>query len=158
MPFALPDALPDALPGARRDSAQKPAPAAPLQSRGLRVLLVEDDDVSLFSAKRMLEKGGYAVATAVNGREALEALSRRPFDLILMDVQMPVMDGIEATRRIRASEDHAGVAIIAMTAYAMAGDRETFLAAGMDDYVSKPVDMRVLDATIKRVLGIHDTP
>ena len=121
-----------------------------------RILFVEDDAVSLLSGKRMLEKAGYTVATAVDGKRALTLLAEQAFDLILMDVQMPVMDGVEATKAIRASTSlgpKAKIPIVAMTAYAMTGDRETFLAAGMDDYVAKPVDVRALQEVIERVLG-----
>ena len=82
-------------------------------------------------------------------------LGRRAFDLILMDVQMPVLDGVEATMRIRGSEagsSNKDIPIIAMTAYAMSGDKEKFLAAGMDDYISKPLDMAELEAVIRRVM------
>ncbi len=121
---------------------------------GLRLLLAEDDAVSSLSFARMLEKAGYRVDTAEDGAEALAKVAAQDYDLILMDVQMPGMDGVAATRAIRtdpALRERSRVPIIAMTAYAMAGDRETFLAAGMDDYVSKPVDLDVLIAAIERV-------
>ena len=86
------------------------------------------------------------MAEARDGHEALERLKEHAFDLVIMDVQMPVLDGVEATRMIREHERETGghVPIIAMTAYAMSGDRERFLAAGMDDYIAKPVDMAAL--------------
>jgi PAS domain S-box-containing protein len=120
-----------------------------------RILFVEDDAVSLTAGTRMLEKAGHQVATAKDGKEALQLLQRQEFDLILMDVQMPVMDGVEATRRIRrgeAGDRHQSIPIIAMTAYAMVGDREKFLAAGMDGYLAKPVAMEVLQETIQAAL------
>ena len=91
---------------------------------------------------------------AQNGQEALDLRENEDFDLILMDVQMPVMDGLEATRRIRETgpEGKRSIPIIALTAYAMAGDRETFLAAGMDGYVAKPVDIAKLIRTMERLL------
>jgi len=108
----------------------------------------------LITGKRMLEKFGHTAVTAKNGKEALALFNEQDFDLILMDVQMPVLDGVEATGRIRASGSaRAAVPIIAMTAFAMTGDREKFLAAGMNDYLSKPVGMAELEAAIAHVLG-----
>ena len=122
---------------------------------GLRVLLAEDDVMSLNTGARMLEKSGYNVATAADGQQAIKLLAEQDFDLILMDIQMPIMDGVEATKLIRASgASHADIPIIAMTAYAMTGDKETFLAAGMDDYISKPVDKAALVEVIERVLSL----
>ncbi|MEY2575471.1 MAG: two-component system, sensor histidine kinase and response regulator, partial [Verrucomicrobiota bacterium] len=105
----------------------------------------------------ILEKAGHVLVHAANGREAVEAFSDGAFDLILMDVQMPEMDGFEATRRIRELEEATGghIKIAAMTAHAMAGDRERCLAAGMDDYVSKPLRKEDLLRTVSgaRVMG-----
>jgi PAS domain S-box-containing protein len=108
---------------------------------GLRILVAEDNLVNLAVATGILEKQGHVLVHAANGREAVEAFSDGSFDLILMDVQMPEMDGLEATRRIRELEEGTAshMSIVAMTAHAMAGDRERCLAAGMDDYVSKPL-------------------
>ena len=94
----------------------------------------------------MLEKRGHSVATASDGVEAVVALQKQPFDVVLMDVQMQKMDGFEATGVIRTEEKATGdhVPIIALTGYAMQGDRERFLAAGMDDYLAKPIDPSVL--------------
>jgi len=120
----------------------------------LRVLLAEDDAISLMSFTRMLTKAGHQVDTAENGLEVLALLAERDYDCILMDVQMPVMDGVAATQAIRADDrlgEKARIPIIAMTAYAMAGDREKFLAAGMDDYVSKPVELEALEQAVERV-------
>jgi CheY-like chemotaxis protein len=107
----------------------------------LRILVAEDNPVNRAVAAGILEKQGHVLVHAATGREAVEAFSDGSFDLILMDVQMPEMDGFEATRRIRELEKETGghIPISAMTAYAMAGDRERCLAAGMDDYVSKPL-------------------
>lgn len=120
----------------------------------LRILLVEDDEFSLFAGKRMLQKMGYSVATAPDGRQALAILREQDFDLVLMDIQMPVMDGVEATKAIRGASDlgqMSHIPIIAMTAYAMTGDKERFLAAGMDGYLSKPVERDELKTVIERV-------
>jgi PAS domain S-box-containing protein len=119
---------------------------------GLRILVAEDDEVSAMAATSMLRKSGAVATRVANGSEVLDALAREEFDLVLMDVQMPVMDGVEATRAIRSGHAGGGVRhipVVAMTAYAMAGDRDAFLGAGMDAYLSKPVAMDDL----RRVLG-----
>jgi len=116
--------------------------AASAALAGLNILLAEDDFVSGVTMTRLLQKFSATVKHVENGREALAALRKEPFNLVLMDVQMPVMDGIETTRAIRsghAGEDRKSIRIIAMTAYAMAGDKEKFLEAGMNGYVAKPV-------------------
>jgi CheY-like chemotaxis protein len=125
------------------------------KGRGLRLLLVEDNQVNQKLAVRLLEKMGHQVSLAVNGREALKLFRPSFFDLILMDIQMPVMGGIEATQKIRDIERQSGghVPIIAMTAHAMAGDAEKYLSAGMDGYVSKPVRAGFLRAEIDRLSG-----
>jgi PAS domain S-box-containing protein len=123
--------------------------------RGLQVLLVEDEAINRITMARMLEKSGYSVATANDGHEGLLRAAERAFDIILMDIQMPEMDGIEATRRIRSGKANGvdpAVPIIALTAYAMSGDRERFLEAGMDSYVSKPVELEVLRQVMDSVL------
>jgi PAS domain S-box-containing protein len=110
-----------------------------------RILLAEDNVVNQRLAVRILEKGGHSVVVAGNGKEALAALDRETFDLVLMDVQMPEMDGLETTRAIRKDEmgKHRHIPIVAMTAHAMIGDRDRCLEAGMDGYISKPI--RALD-------------
>jgi CheY-like chemotaxis protein len=122
---------------------------------GLRILLAEDNPVNRMVAVGLLEKRGYSVDLAADGREALDMLEHGSFDLVLMDVQMPEMDGFEATAALRDKEKTAGghVPVIAMTAYAMQGDRERCLAAGMDGYVSKPVNAEDMFSTIERVLA-----
>jgi len=118
---------------------------------GCRVLLVEDDGVNRMAMERILAKLGCEVISAGDGLEAVETLKRENVDLVFMDVQMPVMDGMEATRIIR-EELGLDVPIVAMTAYAMAGDRERFLHGGMDSYISKPVDMARLKETVASIL------
>lgn len=121
-----------------------------------RILLVEDEQVNRLAVRRMLEKAGHAVVLAGNGQEALEHLAGGNFDCVLMDIQMPVMDGLTATRAIRDSETRQTlprIPIIAMTAYAMAGDRERCLAAGMDDYLAKPVGKAALRDVIGRAMA-----
>ncbi|MFP4517117.1 MAG: response regulator [Desulfovibrionales bacterium] len=111
----------------------------------LSILLVEDNAVNRMVLRRALTAAGHGVEEAENGRQALEKLSGKNFDLVLMDIQMPEMDGIEATRRIRSGEcGSQDVPVIALTAYAMKGDREKFLENGMDGYVTKPVDFTKL--------------
>jgi CheY-like chemotaxis protein len=112
------------------------------EGRSLRILLAEDNTVNQLLASRLLEKEGHNVVTAGNGRAALERLEKGTFDLILMDIQMPEMDGFEATAIIRKDEESTGkhLPIIAMTAHALEGDRERCLAAGMDGYISKPIN------------------
>ncbi|MCR4414807.1 MAG: response regulator, partial [Thermoguttaceae bacterium] len=129
----------------------RPAPAPGFTPRRpLSVLLAEDNPISRTLALRLLEKHGHRVVVAQNGREVLEAVQRERFDAVLMDVQMPEMDGFEATEAIRRQEQGTGrrLPIIAMTAHAMKGDRERCLAAGMDGYVAKPVQSRELLAAL----------
>jgi len=121
----------------------------------LSVLVAEDEYVSQLAIQVLLKRLGHEVVCVNNGREALEAVRRRHFDCILMDIQMPELNGVEATKQIRAITDppgRSGVWIIALTAYALAGDKETFLGAGLDDYVSKPVQEEQLAAALRRVV------
>jgi len=121
----------------------------------LRILLAEDNAVNQVLAVRLLEKQGHTVTVAGDGRVALAALEKQAFDLVLMDVQMPVMDGFEATAGIRSQEKATGahIPIIAMTAHAMKGDRERCLAAGMDGYIAKPIQPKELYETLERFLS-----
>jgi PAS domain S-box-containing protein len=124
-----------------------------------RILLAEDNIVNQRVALKILEKLGFHADVVPDGREALKAVEAAPYDLVLMDCQMPDMDGYEATAAIRAMKsDIARIPIVAMTAHAMKGDREKCIAAGMDDYVSKPVDPRALDTTLGKWLASPDAP
>jgi CheY-like chemotaxis protein len=147
---------------ARVLGANKPEGVIPLITRyslqdarepgtSLRVLLAEDNAVNQRLVVRLLEKRGHRVEVAENGLEALAALKKEDFDLVLMDVQMPEMDGMEATAAIRKSEKRTGehVAVIALTAHAMKGDREKCLAAGMDGYLTKPIRPQELDDALE---------
>jgi CheY-like chemotaxis protein len=119
----------------------------------LRILLAEDNVVNQKLALRLLRQMGYRADLASNGLEAIESIERQPYDVVLMDVQMPEMDGLEATRRIVArSPVSARPRIVAMTANAMQGDRDACLAAGMDDYITKPIRVEAL------VEALIDTP
>ncbi len=131
----------------------KSSPAKPM--RPLRILLAEDNLINRKLAVHLLEKRGHAVRTSENGREVLEALDREPFDLVLMDVQMPVIDGFETTAMIREKEKVSGkhMPIVALTAHALKDDRDKCLAAGMDDYVSKPLAPEDLFRAIARASG-----
>lgn len=124
-------------PQASATSEGAPLPQANA-TQAARVLLVEDNELNELLACSILEQAGYAVRVARTGREALDMLSREPFACVLMDVQMPDMDGITATRRMRASAHQADIPVIAMTASALAADRQACLDAGMDDFISKP--------------------
>jgi signal transduction histidine kinase/DNA-binding response OmpR family regulator len=117
----------------------------------LRILLAEDNAVNQKLAVRMLERMGYRADIVANGLEVVEALIRQPYDLVLMDVQMPEMDGLEATRQIRSAfPPDKQPRIVAMTANAMQGDREECLAAGMNDYVSKPIQVKELQVALEK--------
>ena len=120
-----------------------------------RILLAEDNRINRRVAVEILTRAGITVETAKNGKEALEAVGKNSYHAVLMDVQMPEMDGIEATRLIRATFSPQALPIIAMTAHAMKGDREMCLEAGMNDYVSKPIDQKELFATLTRWLAVE---
>jgi CheY-like chemotaxis protein len=124
------------------------------QTHPLHLLLAEDNVINQKVELRLLERLGYRADVAANGMEVLEALRRKPYDVVLMDIQMPDMDGIEATRRIRAQwpEDQQPC-IIALTAHTMEEDRQWFLGVGMDDYIGKPVQMEELTEKLRNVPG-----
>ena len=154
---ALFDALAQLLAKGRAARAETEAKAAVSSAEDrdpigppLRILVAEDNPVNQQVAAGLLKRFGHRVDLVADGREALEAVGSLPYDLVFMDVQMPEMDGFEATRAIRVlSGPEAGVPIIAMTANAMQGDRERCLAAGMDDYISKPVDRAKLSVVLQ---------
>jgi two-component system sensor histidine kinase/response regulator len=123
--------------------------------RSLHILLAEDNKINQAVATGLLRKRGHVVVVANDGREALSVLERLPIDLVLMDIQMPEMDGFSATQVIREREKATGghIPIVALTAHAMQGDRERFLAGGMDDYLSKPIHAQELDKVLERCLA-----
>ena len=127
-------------------------PSAEAVAPGCRILLVEDNEVNRIIATRLLEKHGHQVIAVENGALAVDATAGEQFDLVLMDVQMPVMDGLTATAHIRTREHTTGVhlPIIAVTAHAMDQDRQRCLDAGMDDYLPKPIRSADLFAMIAR--------
>jgi two-component system, sensor histidine kinase and response regulator len=145
----------DALGGLTAEpSAEREEPGA-AAARADRLLVVEDNVVNQRVLEAMLAKRGFGVDTAGNGREALSMLAAGEYDLVFMDCQMPEMDGYQATGAIRAAEGEGGahLPVVAMTAHALKGDRERCLAAGMDDYLSKPLRPNELDAVLERWLG-----
>ncbi|WP_051822684.1 PAS domain S-box protein [Desulfonatronum thiodismutans] len=171
LPFKLPEGV--SIPteqGPRRRTEAK---------QSLRILLAEDEESSSFPTTKLLERAGHTVTLAEDGQQVLDLLAAQDFDVILMDVQMPVLNGVEATKRIRSQESevsgqksgvgdrtsgpqvsglipqpsHRRTPIIALTAYAMLGDREKFLAAGMDDYLAKPVKMKDLAKVLERAIS-----
>jgi CheY-like chemotaxis protein len=155
VPLQLPE--PECLPldspsESRREEEPETRPEA--QPRRLRVLMAEDNLINQRVGAAILRKQGHSVVLAGNGREALAALERERFDLVLMDVQMPEMDGFETAAAIRAREKGSGrrLPILALTAHVMKGDRERCLAAGMDGYVSKPIDFTQLAQVIEQVV------
>jgi len=160
--FTLPcllDAADQAMPEAGQDRPHQPtgglASTAPAANAGPAILLVEDNPVNQKLAKVLLERRGYQVTIAENGQQALAAIAGQAFEIVLMDMQMPVMGGVEATQRIRQRETEQGLPrlpIVAMTANAMQGDRETCLAAGMDDYLTKPIKAADLEAKLHLLL------
>jgi two-component system sensor histidine kinase/response regulator len=147
------DAIMHLLGAHRLERREKPEPekgSVDTVMTGARILLVEDNEVNQEVATEILEKAGCKVLIAGDGREAIEKVRADNFDLILMDVQMPVMDGIAATKVLRSEKQFASLPIIAMTANAMTEDRESCLAAGMDDFISKPIDPDLMFTTIAK--------
>lgn len=140
--------------GAQENAAPEPQAAPSLA--GLRVLVVEDNAINQQIAVELLESAGITVDVAPNGKDAVDKLISSPelvYDAVLMDLQMPVMDGFESTRRLRDDSRLRGLPIIAMTAHALAAEREKCLAAGMNDHITKPVDPQTLYLTLARWCG-----
>jgi CheY-like chemotaxis protein len=146
-------------PAARPRTAEQSLDTSLGERKPLRILLAEDNTINQKVAVRILERLGYRADVAANGIEAVEALRRQRYDVVFMDVQMPEMDGLAATREIcrlwpRASRP----LLVAMTASAMEGDREDCLTAGMDDYISKPVDPETVQRVLENLGGAHAAP
>jgi CheY-like chemotaxis protein len=161
----LATAVPDPEPHPALQSREGAGEDAQEDGERPRVLVAEDNEVNSRLATTLLERRGWQVDAVATGVEAVAAAGATPYDLILMDVQMPEMDGLEATRRIRTAEAEGErrVPIVALTAYALAGDRARCLEAGMDDYLSKPIPAKDLYDLCDRVLsaeppGRGDTP
>jgi CheY-like chemotaxis protein len=147
------EAIQQALAAPHPPAVEPAPPAVPVEkapAAGLRVLVAEDNAVNQRVAARLLEKLGHAAVIAANGREALERLAGERFDLVLLDVQMPEMDGLEVATVVRQREQGTGrhLPVIALTAHAMRGDRERCLEAGMDGYLAKPIDLEELRQAI----------
>ena len=155
--LGLPETETDVVAARRRGVAPGPGPSTQVRApmaRSLSVLLVEDNEINRMVARAVLEGGGHRVTEAADGAQAVTTHAAQAFDCVLMDCQMPVMDGLEATRRIRAHETARGVRrapIVALTANTMQGDREHCLAAGMDEFLAKPYDSAALLEMVDKV-------
>jgi CheY-like chemotaxis protein len=147
--FIIPLSMAIRIPASKATAIMQASPETP----PLRVLVAEDNLINQKIAARLLEKAGHSVTVASDGREALAAWRKQPFDLVLMDIQMPHLNGFECTAAIRAIEEQAGgrVPILALTAHALKGYDQKCLEAGMDGYVSKPMRPEALLAAIHRV-------
>lgn len=117
----------------------------------MAILIVDDNDTNRKLCRAILEGSGYQVREAANGEEALSAVRSEPPDLILMDVQMPVMDGMETLRRLTADPATRGIPVVALTSYAMKGDQERFLRDGFSEYLSKPIDIDIFLEAVRRL-------
>jgi CheY-like chemotaxis protein len=127
-------------------------------TRDMKILLAEDNPVNQKVALLMLKRMGYAADVVANGQEVLQAVKRQSYDVVLMDVQMPEMDGLEATRAVLDMKLNKRPKILAMTAYALEGDKERCLRAGMDGYISKPVKLEELRNALLRLYNAPDQP
>ena len=134
----------------RQDAPPEPAPVPRTVPGSLAVLVAEDNPINQLFLKRTLEKLGHTPTCAANGQQALDLLREQTFDCVLMDIQMPLMDGSEATRRIR-HDLKLTLPVIALTAHALQGDREKFLAQGFNEYLAKPVAMKDLEQALYAV-------
>ncbi|MCU0661314.1 MAG: response regulator [Myxococcota bacterium] len=152
-PSQLHNALMDILAGQPARGSEKSSGInadRPLRNRPLKILLAEDNVSSQKVTLQMLRKLGYKADTVANGIEALHALERQHYNVVLMDIQMPEMDGLEAARVIRRRWQNERIKIIAITAYVLTGDREKCIEAGMDDYLSKPVTLDDLKSVLDK--------
>ncbi|HET9623496.1 MAG TPA: response regulator [Kofleriaceae bacterium] len=122
-------------------------------SSGPRILIVDDNPTNLKLVAYLMKNHGYTVDTALDAEAAIEAIKATPPQVILMDIQLPGKDGLQLTRQLKADPETAGIVVIAVTAYAMKGDQDKAIAAGCDDYVTKPIDTRALPETIARHLS-----
>ena len=128
-----------------------------MTQNGLKILLAEDNMVNQRVAQAILVRGGHSVDVVENGAEAVKAVQAESYDVVMMDIHMPEMDGVAATRNIRSLDGPVGtIPIIAVTANALQEDREKYLEAGMDDYVAKPIQAEILSAAIDRHTGMGD--
>jgi two-component system sensor histidine kinase/response regulator len=144
-------------PAAVSTPAREPASDPDLEITQVHVLVAEDNLINQKVAVRLLSGLGYSADVASNGAIALEMVQKNSYDAVLMDVQMPVMDGLEATRAIRRlASEVASIPIIALTANALAGDRETYLAAGMDDFLAKPLDKAELERVARKWIRVRE--
>jgi PAS domain S-box-containing protein len=151
--FSIPFSA-DALTASQADFRSGKGPLPVLSNPGVKILVVEDDEINQLVLSKFMRNLGYSITVAENGFKAIEAYREQAFDLILMDIQMPLMDGFETTRKIRTMDfNKKHVPIIALTAYAMNSDRDRCIGAGMDDYVSKPLDLEVLGYVIRKWIG-----
>jgi len=121
-----------------------------------KILIVEDNEQNLYLSTFLLEKQGYDVIQARNGQEGLDTAAAERPDLILLDIQLPVMDGYEVARRLKQAQETQPIPIVAVTSYAMAGDRDAVLAAGCEDYIEKPIDPDRFVEQVKRYLEVKN--
>ncbi len=154
------DAMAASEPAGATSADTEPDETDASRRHGLQILLAEDNKINQKVALAMLTSGGHSVDIAENGREAVDAVAGGDYDVVLMDIHMPDMDGVAATKAIRALDDadRASTPIIALTANAMAGSRDTYLAAGMDEYVSKPIDAKLLNHALAGIGGDQTEP
>ena len=163
MPLAAPGNLVDnkllALPSTNSNANSAPKPTLPIGSQPspqeLRILIAEDNQINQRVALRLLELLGYKATTVASGKAVLAALDHQPYDVILMDMRMPELNGLETTRRIRQMSQHRNIWIIAMTANAMAQDKAHCLNAGMNDYLSKPINREALNQALEKCLALR---